>query len=48
MILRDNHEKWILLRKNDRLKLNIMMAAPWLYNRLYGVYARTLQKKQYE
>lgn len=47
-ILNEKRDKWYLLRKNDKIKLQIMMASPGLYNRLYRVFEKTLQKKQYE
>ena len=47
-ILMTKRSKWHLLRKKDRTKLQIMMTSPDLYNKLYGVFERTLQKKVYE
>lgn len=47
-ILNANRDKWQLLRKNDRIKLQTMMVSPGLYNRLYRIYERIIQNKKYE
>lgn len=47
-IIKENRNKWNLLRKNDERKLRLLMTAPGLYHFLYGLYSNTLQKKQYE
>lgn len=47
-VLLENREKWNLLRRNDRIKLRLMMTSPGMYHYLYRFYARNLQKKQYE
>ena len=47
-ILKANRDKWHLMRRNDRIKLRLMMASPGLYKTMYRWYANHLQKKQYE
>lgn len=47
-ILKTNREKWHLLRKEDEMKLHVLMTSPGLYNHIYKIYERTLQKKLYE
>jgi len=47
-VLQNNRDKWYLLRRNDRLKLWLMMASPGLYTRIYHWYENHLQEKQYE
>ena len=47
-ILRSNHDKWRLLRKNDRIKLRLMMKSPGLYHQLLRIYENRIQKKVYE
>ena len=46
--LKSNREKWYLLRKNDQIKLKMLMISPDAFSLLYRVYERYLQKKQYE
>ena len=47
-VLETNQNKWHLLRKKDRIKLRILMTSPAFYNKLYDIFEKTLQKKQYE
>ena len=44
-----NHrEQWGFLRKNDRIKLRVMLLSPVLYKFVYGFYEKFLQRKVYE
>ncbi|MBR2674006.1 MAG: glycosyltransferase [Mogibacterium sp.] len=42
------HGDWGLLRRNDYIKLRLLMISPTLFKRIYGFYEKYLQKKIYE
>ena len=47
-ILLENRDKWHLMRKADQVKLIGRLISPKLFNRLYRLYEKFIQKKQYE
>lgn len=47
-ILEIKRENWRLLRRNDRIKLSLLMISPELYNLFYMFYEKYGQKKKYE
>ena len=47
-ILLDNRDKWYLMRRADQIKLRGRLFSPGLFDRMYRIYARHIQKKKYE
>ena len=47
-ILLAHRDKWHLMRRADRIKLKGRLLSPSLFNRLYRIYEKFFQKKQYE
>ena len=46
--LKDNHDKWPYLTRNEQIKLRLMLTSAGLYRLSYGLYERTIQRKVYE
>ena len=46
--LKDNQDKWQFLTRNEQIKLRLMMTSVGLYQFLYGLYEKRIQKKVYE